>query len=119
VSDVANKINYLKKLYREIVLGFSVFDYSGEPIFIKHFSELDNGDLESERSNCFNIAKERGLQDREEKMVLLIKEGYWSREKEDEISRIKKEVSDYEMLLKNLVIKRQVISTKDKIRNLN
>ena len=90
VSDVTNKINYLKKLYREIVLGFSAFDYAGQPIFIKHFSELDNGDLESERLNCFNIGKERGLQDREEKMALLIKEGYWSRDKEDEISKIKK-----------------------------
>ena len=119
MSDVTNKINYLKKLYREIVLGFSAFDYAGQPIFIKHFSELDNGDLESERLNSFNIGKERGLQDREEKMSLLIKEGYWSRDKEDEISKIKKEISDYEMLLKNLVIKRQIISTKDKIRNLN
>jgi len=119
VSDVSDKINYLKKLYREIVLGFSAFDYAGEPIFIKHFSELDNGDLESERSKNFNNGKEKGLQDREEKMAFLIKEGYWSREKEDEITKIKKEISDYEMLLKNLVIKRQVITTKDKIRNLN
>lgn len=119
MSDVANKINYLKKLYREIVLGFSTFDYAGKPIFIKHFSELDNGDIESERLKCFNTGKERGLQDREEKMALLIKEGYWSREKEEEINKIKKEVSDYEMLLKNLVVKRQIMTTKDKIRNLN
>lgn len=119
MSDVVNKVNYLKKLYREIVLGFSAYEYSGKPIFIKHFSELDNGDLESEKLKYFNIGKERGLQDKEEKMILLIKEGYWTKEKEDEISRIKKEISDAEMLIKNLVVKRQIMTTKDKIRKNN
>lgn len=119
MSDVDNKVNNFKKLYKDIVMGFSVFEYAGKPIFIKHFSELDNGDLELERIKILNQAKEKNLPSKEEKMTLLLKEGYWSIQKEDEIIKIKKEISDNEMLLKNLVIKRQIMSTKERIRIAN
>lgn len=100
-------------------MGFSVFEYADKPIFIKHFSELDNGDLELERIKILSQAKERNLPSKEEKMALLVKEGYWSTQKEDEMVKIKKEISDQEMLLKNLIIKRQIMTTKEKIRIAN
>lgn len=100
-------------------MGFSVFEYADKPIFIKHFSELDNGDLELERIKILNQAKERNLPSKEEKMDLLLKEGYWSTQKEDEMVKIKKEISDQEMILKNLIIKRQIMTTKEKIRIAN
>lgn len=119
MSDVDAKINNFKKLYKDIVMGFSVFEYADKPIFIKHFSELDNGDLELERIKILNQAKERNLPSKEEKMDLLLKEGYWSTQKEDEMVKIKKEISDQEMILKNLIIKRQIMTTKEKIRIAN
>ena len=117
MSDVENKVNYLKKLYKEIVLGFSVSEYAGKPIFIKHFTEIDNGELESYRIKYQSMAKQKGLQTKEDKSKLLIQEGYWSVEKDLEIEKIKKEISDLDMLKKNLVIKRQVLQNKEKILN--
>ncbi len=115
MSDADNKVNYLKKLYKEIVLGFSVSEYSGKPIFIKHFSELDNGEQEACRIKYEELAANKGLQTREDKMNLLLKEGYWSMEKETEIEKIKKEISDLELIRRNLVIKRQVLQNKQKV----
>lgn len=119
MSDVENKVNYLKKLYKEIVLGFSVSEYSGKPIFIKHFSEIDNGEQESFRAKYEELARDRGLQAREDKMQLLLKEGYWSRDKEIEIEKIKKEISDLELVRRNLIIKRQILQNKQKASEAN
>lgn len=116
MSDVRDKINYLKKLYKEIVLGFSAFEHAGKPVFIKHFTELDNGEQETERIKWTNLGREKGLVEKEEKINFLIKEGYWTREKEIEIEKLQKEISDTELLLKNFVIKRQINSAKEKIR---
>ncbi len=119
MSDVENKVNYLKKLYKEIVLGFSVSEYSGKPIFIKHFSEIDNGEQESYRAKYEELARDKGLQTREDKMQLLLKEGYWSRDKEIEIEKIKKEISDLELVRRNLIIKRQILQNKQKTSEAN
>lgn len=99
-------------------MGFSAYEHAGRPIFIKHFSELDNGNQESFRIKTSNDAKAKGLLSREDKMQIMLKEGYWSISKEDEIEKIKKEISDTEMIQKNLVIKRQILNSKQKIRDL-
>ena len=114
MNDSEQKINHFKKLYQEIVMGFSVSTYMEKPIFIKHFSEINNGRHAGESSIFFSIAKKNGLLEREDKLQLLLKEGYWLRENEIEIERLEKEISDLEMFLKNLIIKRQIKETKQK-----
>ena len=114
MNDSEQKINHFKKLYQEIVMGFSVSTYMEKPIFIKHFSEIDNGSQESEKLAFFKVAKKNGLLEKDEKLQLLLKEGFWSRENEIEIEKLKKEISNLEMILKNLVIKRQIQEVKQK-----
>jgi len=50
VSDLYEKISFYKGLYKEIAVGFSEDEYLGKPIFIKHFTELENGELDKYRS---------------------------------------------------------------------
>lgn len=95
-------------------MGFSVSTYMEKPIFIKHFSEINNGRHAGESSIFFNIAKKNGLLEREDKLQLLLKEGYWPMESEMEIEKLEKQISDFEMLLKNLIIKKQIKETKEK-----
>ncbi len=95
-------------------MGFSEYIYLEKPIFIKHFSEVDNGAQESERYKFFNLARKSGLQEKYEKEQLLLKEGLWTREKDDEIESLKKEVIRLEMLLKNLIVKKQIKEVKQK-----
>jgi len=88
----------------------------GKPIFIKHFSEIDNAELEFNRTNIMSDAKNKGLQEREEKKAILIQEKIWSEDKENQIEQINKEISNLELVGKNLIIKRQILQNKEKIK---
>ena len=46
MSDLYEKISFYKGLYKEIAVGFSEDKFLEKPIFIKHFTELENGDLD-------------------------------------------------------------------------
>jgi len=115
VISKEEKISHLKKLYQEIVMGFSESEYLGKPIFIKHFSELENAVFNSERLKCQEIAIQKGLEPKEDKLIFLTKQGLWTREKEDEIIRLEKEISNLDLVLKNLFLRRQISEAKDKI----
>lgn len=114
--SLVEKIGHLKKLYKDIVLGFSAYNYAGKPIFIKHFSEIDNAEIEIFRSTFSSDAKSKGMQEREEKKKILISEGLWTEQKEKDIENLKKEISNLELVGKNLIIKRQILQNKEKIK---
>ena len=117
MTDTYSKINLLKSLYGEICLGFSEFDHSGKPIFIKHFTEIENGMLNKKREAFTIEALEKGLEQREDKLIFLMREKLWDREKEVEIESLKKQVSDANLILQNLIIKKQINETKNKIKS--
>jgi len=117
VSDLYEKISFYKGLYKEIAVGFSEDEYLGKPIFIKHFTELENGDLDKYRRKFSQEATDKGLESKEEKLTFLIRNQLWSNEKEKEIQNLERQISDTEMLLKNLIIKKQINDAKSKIKN--
>lgn len=116
--SLEEKIGHLRKLYRDIVLGFSAYNYAGKPIFIKHFSEIDNAEIEISRASFACDAKSKGMQEREEKKRILISESIWSEDKEKEIENLKAEISNLELIGKNLIIKRQILQNKEKIKKV-
>ena len=114
MNDPEQKISHFKKLYQEIVMGFSVSTYMEKPVFIKHFSEMDNGRQAGQSTVFFNTAKKIGLLEREDKLQLLLKQGFWSIASEAEINELEKSISNSEMLIKNLIIKKQIKEAKQK-----
>jgi hypothetical protein len=117
VTAVEDKISSCKILYSEIILGFSEFDYLGKPIFVKHFTELENGEIIKHKTTFEKEAVLKGLEYKQDKIDFFIKEKLWDREKELEVEKLKKEISDLELVIKNLIIKRQIKETTDKIKN--
>ena len=117
MTDISTKTNFLKSLYGEICLGFSEFEYSGKPIFIKHFTEIENGLLNKKRDIFIKEAIEKGLDQKEDKLIFLIRENIWEREKEVEIDSLKKQISDSNLILQNLIVKKQINDTKNKIKS--
>lgn len=117
MTDTYSKINLLKSLYGEICLGFSEFEHSGKPIFIKHFTEIENGMLNKKREVFIREALEKGLEQKEDKLIFLMREKLWDREKEVEIDSLKKQVSDTNLILQNLIIKKQINEAKNKIKS--
>ena len=116
MGDSADKVSFLKVLYQEICLGFSEFSYSGKPIFIKHFTEIEYGELNKHKQKYAVEAVREGLSSRDDKLALLIQEGAWEESREEQIDKYKREVSDLDLVLRNLVIKSQIAKTTDNIR---
>ena len=66
MSDLYEKISFYKGLYKEIAVGFSEDKFLEKPIFIKHFTELENGNLDKDRRLFSGEALKKGLEEKEE-----------------------------------------------------
>ena len=111
-----NEYRFLRKLYKDILLGYSYI--ASEDIYIKHPTELDLGSIEDFYIQYFNEAKVRGLPDEKEKVKELCEAGIWSEEKEKLILFNKKQISDLNETLKKIFIKSQITSINNQIKNI-
>lgn len=112
----SNEYRFLRKLYKDILLGYSYI--ASEDIYIKHPTELDLGLIEDFYIQYFNEAKVRGLPDEKEKVKELCDAGIWSEEKEKLILFNKKQISDLNETLKKIFIKSQITSINNQIKKI-
>jgi len=113
---LTNEYRFLRKLYKDIVLGYSYI--ASENIYIKHPFEIDLGSIEDIYIQHFNEAKIRGLPDEKSKIDELYKADLWSQEKEKKISSNKKQTDNLKDTLKKIVIKSQVATISNQIKEL-
>lgn len=73
----------LRRTFADICLGFTQTFYKKSQVFIKHFSHLEQIDIELEKENYFEIAKSRKIPTQSEKINWLLEQNLWS--KEDDI----------------------------------
>lgn len=111
-----NEYRFLRKLYKDIILGYSYID--SEKIYIKHPTELELGLVEDFYIQYFNEAKINGLPDESDKIKELCEAEMWSYEKEKAISFNKKQISNLNETLKKIFISSQVKSIKNQILNI-
>lgn len=81
----------LKKIYRDIVLGYSSFNYNNEKIYIKHLHDFDSIVLEEKSEYFSKLAADKGLPNEKERLEYLKKEEIWTEKQEQEL----KEQIDY------------------------
>jgi hypothetical protein len=100
-----------RRIYKDIVTGFSVFkeDKSlGERnLYIKHFKELDHGELEESTKIYIDIAVEKGLLKEADKLLLLYSQEHWTTEEEGRVQILRAEKERYESTIKQLFLKSQ------------
>ena len=82
---VDNEYRFLRKLYKDIILGYSYIP--SQSIYIKHPYEIDLGLIEDLYIQHFNEAKIRGLADEKGKIEELCNADLWSEEKEKKIEK--------------------------------
>ena len=97
-----------KRIYHDLINGYSSFEHEGETAFVKHVSEYDLGALELSAEQHHEDARKKGLLNEEEKLSLIIENGLWEQEKEDEISNIKVKLADLSESHKKLFLKKQL-----------
>ncbi len=103
----------LKLLYNDLLKGFStIFHDIYGAIYLKHFTTFDLGDVDLKYDFYYQKAIKEGLPTRKEKEEYLIKEGFWTQEKNNSIH-------DYQVYLDNLKITKSKFFKSSDIHNVN
>ena len=86
-----------RKIFRDIVRGYSIVDIDNQSFYIKHLTVHDQVDLEDIEEQFYQKAKKRGIPTEKQSLKELIKDGMW---KEEDESFIEKQQSYLENLIK-------------------
>ena len=81
-----------RSAYREILQGYTYIEE--KELYIKHFTESDLGGLELLYKRCEKELLNKGLENENEKIDFLKKEGHWSQHEEEEWISAKLAVQD-------------------------
>lgn len=97
-----------RKVFRDIVRGFSTAEVNDKIVYIKHLSPHDQVELEEIEEVYFNKAKKRGVPTEKEMLEYLIKEGEWSPAEDEFINSKKLYLENLNKALAKLVLKKDV-----------
>jgi len=109
---VADDSNILRKIFRDIVRGYSQDKFQSQEVYIKHINSHDQVDLEDVHDEYLSEAKLRGVPSEEENLNLLIEGGDWT--EDDEFF-----IKDKEKYLDSLVSNKKNIGLKSQIDEQN
>jgi hypothetical protein len=116
VNDIAKEQNFVRKLYRDILNGFSVFYLKEKSFSFRHLSEVEVCSSNEVYIKEFDKAKMQGLLSAEDKIKLLCRDKVWSEEKEAEIQKLSDQIITLQNTIKKLVIKSQVNKVKNDLK---
>lgn len=103
-----NEQQKYRKLYRDILRGYSGFNFSDKEIYIKHLTECDLGDVEADEEEMYAEAEGRGVLTEKEKLKLLERDKLWSTTEEARIQALKQEITNLDASCKKLILKNQI-----------
>jgi len=108
-----------RRIFRDVVRGFSESTLNSEKVFVKHLTPHDQVELEEIEERYFNIAKNKGVPTEEDMLAMLAEENQWT-EKDQKIIEEKKEFIKSLSTAKNkLVLKSEIDQQQDLIDKEN
>lgn len=107
------EISTLRYLYKDVINGYSKVEEKS--VYVKHLKERDIGNIEERKIRLKEEAKRNGLLDEKQKIELLIEQELWTKVKEDDIEKIRKEVLHLKESKKKLVLGHQIKQFNKKI----
>jgi hypothetical protein len=106
----------LRKIFFDIVEGFSDMETALGECTIKHFNNHDQHALEQHHEDIYNKAKKNGLPTEKESLELLREEDLWSEEEEGKLTELKNYRDNLSSTKKNLIIPSQIESINEDIK---
>lgn len=97
----------LKKIYRDICLGYTESTFEDKKVFIKHFSDLDLTEIEIAYNKIVEESRAKGIKNRREKLDWLISKGLWNKQKDIDITQQQEFVDNLITTNEKLVFKSQ------------
>jgi len=117
VNELYKEHQLAKKLYRDIVQGYSIFNKDDVNVYFKHLTETEAAESQDQYIKLLNLSKKRGLLDENDKIKILHNQDVWSEKEENQIKLLNKEISGDEATLNKLIIKSQINSIKDSMKD--
>ena len=118
MNELYQEINFCRKLYRDILCGFTLLDIGDKKINIKHLTERELCETNDVYLYEYNQAKKSGLLTEKDKISILIKDKIWLESQEKDISNLNDEISLKKTTLSKMFIQAQIKQLKDEIKNL-
>lgn len=115
MNDFIKEQNIVRKLYRDLINGFTTFHLKNKSFSFKHLSEAEICFANEIYIKEFDNAKIQGLLSTEEKIKLLCRDKIWSQDKEKEMENLSEEIGLLQTTLKKLIIQSQVKKMRDDI----
>lgn len=107
--------HFFRKLYAEILRGYSVVNLSDKIFYLKHSNEVVLSKSDSSYEFYYDYSLSRGASPEKEKIQFLIENDLWQKSKEDEIARLQEEIERQELTLSKVIVKAQKNIIKNKI----
>ena len=104
----AKEIEFARRIYKDILNGYSELEFLGKTLYIKHFSDLDFGQIQEFKEEKRREAKSKGLLSEKEKVDLLIENGSWSKAEESDLSNLSAELKNLKLSRSKLYIEAQI-----------
>lgn len=116
---MAHDKHKLKLIFIDIIRGYSIGEYEGQRIFIKHHTNLDAGDIDYRKQEFKNKAVKSGLPTVESQEKYIIKENLWSKDKDNEIVRSKEYINALKQTKSKLFKESEIKELQNTIDNEN
>ena len=105
-----------RKIFRDIVVGYSEVNLLDSRFYIKHLSALDQVDIDDIRAKYLEESKLRGIPTEEEVVEDLKSQGVWSNKEDEEITRKENFILQLQKTKSQLVLKSQIEKQNDVIQ---
>lgn len=89
-TDVA----VLRRIYASIIQGYGLLHYKDSTIFVRHFSPIEQAEIDEQYLSILDNAKAKGLLPEEERLKELFLEKLWTKEDETDIENKKFYISN-------------------------
>ena len=115
----ASEKNKIRLLFVDILKGYTETYYRNNKVYLKHNTSFDSGDIDSKKQDFIRKAQKNGLPTEEEKEKYLILENLWSKEKNDEIKKIKLYISNLKTTKSKLFRNEEIESINNQVIEQN
>ena len=105
-----------RKIFRDIIQGYSEVEVDDKKYFIKHLSSLDQVFIDEIQQKYLDEALKRGIPSREETLKTLMDSGDWSEADDKEISRLSLFIEQLQKNKTQLVLKSEIDKQNDLIK---
>lgn len=118
MNESSEEYQLIRKIYYDILNGFTHIQSNEVNYFFKHLSEKESSYSNVVFVREYNKAKSMGLLPEKEKISLLCKEKLWKEEDEEKIFEYLEQLESLQVTKSKLLIKSQIKDFEEKINNL-